>query len=89
VTPYAEGRDRSGIAQEIDRFNAINRDETMRAGARYVDITPESRRAALEPVLIAGDGLHPSGEMYRQWVELVLPHANSALLPSHGSDHRR
>jgi lysophospholipase L1-like esterase len=89
VTPYAEGRDRSGIAQEIDRFNAINRDETVRAGARYVDITPESRRAALEPVLVAGDGLHPSGEMYRLWAALVLPHATSALLSGRRSDHRR
>ena len=32
VTPFAEGRDRAKIASEIDRYNAINREEAMRAG---------------------------------------------------------
>lgn len=69
VTPFAAGRDRRQIAIEIDRFNVINREETFRAGARYVDITPISRRAATDRTLVAPDGLHPSGAMYRQWVE--------------------
>ena len=63
------------IAAEIDRFNAINREETARAGARYVDVTPVSRRAATERSLIAGDGLHPSGPMYAEWARLALPAA--------------
>jgi lysophospholipase L1-like esterase len=79
VTPTAEGRDRAKIAEEIDHFNRINWEETSRAGARYVDVTPISRRAAREPRLVADDGLHPSGEMYRLWTEKVLPEAISAL----------
>ena len=71
VTPFAGSGDRGRIAREIDEFNRINKDETLRAGARYVDITPISREAAGNPGLIAGDGLHPSGEMYRRWVALV------------------
>ncbi|HYO77394.1 MAG TPA: GDSL-type esterase/lipase family protein, partial [Thermoanaerobaculia bacterium] len=43
VTPFAEGRNRADIAAAIDRYNAINREEAARAGARYVDITPISR----------------------------------------------
>jgi lysophospholipase L1-like esterase len=74
VTPFAEGRDRAKIAAEIDRYNAINREEAARAGARYVDITPVSRRD--DPTLTAGDKLHPSGKMYSEWVELI-----SAALP--------
>ncbi|HJQ36458.1 MAG TPA: undecaprenyl-diphosphatase UppP, partial [Thermoanaerobaculia bacterium] len=58
VTPFAEGRDRAKIAREIDQFNAINREEAQRAGAKWVDITPISRRN--DPSLVAGDGLHPS-----------------------------
>lgn len=77
VTPFAEGRDRAKIASEIDRYNAINREETARAGARYVDITPVSR--GNDPALVAGDGLHPSGKQYAEWVKLILPEAREAL----------
>src|SRR5438067_10686581 len=73
VTPFAANRDRAKIGAEIDHFNAINREETLRAKARYVDITPVSRRAATDPTLVAGDGLHPSGTMYAQWVKLIRP----------------
>lgn len=79
ITPFAEGRDRSLIAEEIDRFNEVNRAETDRAGARYVDVTPVSRRATQEPALLASDGLHPSGVMYGRWAELALPVALEAL----------
>ncbi|MBI1951547.1 MAG: SGNH/GDSL hydrolase family protein [Acidobacteria bacterium] len=81
TTPFAEGRDRGRIAAEIDRFNAINREETEKRGARYVDVTPESRAAAGEgaQTLIAPDGLHPSGGMYAGWARLALPQALAAL----------
>jgi lysophospholipase L1-like esterase len=79
VTPFAEGRDRAAIAAAIDRFNAINREETQRAGSRYVDITPGSRRAATDRSLVAGDGLHPSGAMYGEWTSAILPEAVEVL----------
>jgi lysophospholipase L1-like esterase len=77
VTPFAAGRDRAMIAAEIDAFNEINRDEAKRAGAKYVDITPISRRASVEPALIAADGLHPSGLMYEAWAALVILRSRS------------
>ena len=77
VTPFAEGRDRAKIAAEIDRYNAINREETLRAGARYVDITPVSRGG--DEALVAGDKLHPSGKQYSEWVRLIVPEARAAL----------
>jgi lysophospholipase L1-like esterase len=73
VTPFAAGRDSGQIALEIDRFNAVNREETERVGAHYVDITPISREAVNDPSLTAVDGLHPSGKMYAEWAELALP----------------
>ena len=79
VTPFAAGRQHTAIAAAIDRFNAINREETSQAGARYVDITPVSRQALHDATFIAEDGLHPSGKMYTKWVELVLPTALAAL----------
>lgn len=71
VTPFAGGRDRAAIGAAIDQFNAVNRNETLRAGARYVDITPISRQAAGDRSLTAGDGLHPSGKMYTLWAEAI------------------
>jgi lysophospholipase L1-like esterase len=79
VTPFAEGRDRAAIAGKIDEFNSVNREESERAGVHYFDITPVSRRAADEPTLTAGDGLHPSGKMYTAWAEMILPTALDIL----------
>jgi lysophospholipase L1-like esterase len=79
VMPFAEGRDRAKIAKEIDAFNAINWEESVRAGTHYVDVTPISREANRRPALIATDGLHPSAEQYRLWVELIEPKALKAL----------
>lgn len=73
VTPYASDRDREQVAREIDMFNAVNREEALRAGVRYVDITPVSRQALNDPSLIAEDKLHPSGKMYTMWVDLIYP----------------
>jgi len=71
VTPFAEGRDRAKIAREIDQYNAINREEAARAGAKWVDITPVSRGG--DAALVAADGLHPSAKQYTEWVRLIAP----------------
>jgi len=73
VTPFAQGRDTGQVAEEINAFNVINKQETEKAGAHYVDITPISRQAVNHASLVAPDGLHPSGKMYAQWAQLVLP----------------
>lgn len=79
VTPFAAERDGTQIALEIDAFNAVNRAESNIFGAHYVDVTPISRDAATDVSLIAPDGLHPSGSMYRAWAELALYPALLAL----------
>jgi lysophospholipase L1-like esterase len=76
VTPFAANRDRAKIGAEIDHFNAINAEETKRAGARYANITPVSRR---DTTLVAPDGLHPSAKMYSEWVSVIEPQARAAL----------
>lgn len=81
VTPFARqsGRDPARIAAEIDRFNIVNRQEAEKAGIRFVDITPLSRRAGEEAGLLAPDGLHYSGAMYGEWAGVVLPVAVEAI----------
>ena len=78
VTRFAheQGRDRTGIATELDAYNAIARDETRRAGARFVDITGIARA---HPELVADDGLHPSAAQYALWVEAIEPVIRAAL----------
>ncbi len=39
---------------------------------RFFDVTTISRRALTNTDLIADDGLHPSGEMYRLWVDKII-----------------
>jgi hypothetical protein len=58
VTPFAGSRDAKQIAQEIDQFNAINREETEKAGAHYIDITPISRQAVNDPLIAVMDYIH-------------------------------
>ena len=77
VTPFVarDIRERTPeqISAEIAAFNTINWEETTRLGAHYVDITPTSQKAANDLSLLASDHLHPSGKMYRLWVEEALP----------------
>lgn len=71
VTPFA-GNDKRGekkIGEEIDLFNAINKEETLKTNAHYIDITPVSREAKSDAALNASDGLHPSGKMYAAWAK--------------------
>lgn len=76
VTPFAKDRDRARVAAEIDRFNAVNREESLRAGARWVDVTTYSRRHSQD---VVGDGLHPSPRAYAAWARAALPQAEAAL----------
>lgn len=72
VTPFAKSRDQQKIAKEIDAYNAVCKEEAEKRGIQYFDITPISREAVSNSALVAADGLHPSGEMYRRWVKEVI-----------------
>ena len=78
-TPFAEGRDAASIGRDIDAYNAHAQSVTLARGAAWVDVTTLSRRMRTNPTLAVEDGLHPSGELYRQWAELILPAALHAL----------
>lgn len=80
VTPFAAGRDRQRIAREIDQFNEIVRIEAENRNMLFFNITPISRQAAQDQSLLAPDQLHPSGIMYKKWVELMLPDLHKRLI---------
>ena len=73
VTPFAQYSDTVTISNEIDQFNAINKQISEEAGVKYLDITPISRMGRADPSLQATDGLHPSGNQYQRWSDLLAP----------------
>jgi lysophospholipase L1-like esterase len=79
VTPFAEGQDRGQIASEINAYNAINKEESEKAGVNYTNITPISRQAIADKSLVANDGLHPSGKMYSLWTQLLVNEVAKSL----------
>jgi lysophospholipase L1-like esterase len=72
-----QNRDALRIADEIDAFNAANREIAEARGAHWVDVTAASRGHGEN--LLADDGLHPSGDQYTLWVAEILPVARSIL----------
>ncbi len=79
VTPFGANRNPVKIAKEIDDFNAIKKKICEQEGIAYFDITALSRKAANDNSLIASDGLHPSGKMYREWVDLIVADVKAKL----------
>ena len=79
VTPHAEGRDAAAIAAGIDAFNRAALMTVMQTGPHWVDVTTASREAGGEASMLAGDGLHPSGEAYSIWATSALRPALAAL----------
>lgn len=72
VTPFAGGAEAT-IGPLIDQFNAINKQESDKAGVNYINITTISKQAATNSALVAVDGLHPSAQMYTLWVQAIAP----------------
>ncbi len=70
VTPFGGGVKK--ISEEIDAFNAINKQVTIAYGVSYIDITPISREVPNDVLLTANDGLHPSGKQYGLWAKKLV-----------------
>lgn len=70
-TPF--GKPKQGtISPAIDRFNEVNKGLADKAGVAYVNITDLTRQGLEKPSYVAGDGLHPSGEMYGLWIDRLM-----------------
>ena len=72
-SPYGASLNREKISKEIDDFNTVLKEESEKRGIRYFNITTISRRALTDNSLIASDRLHPSGKMYKLWVDKIIP----------------
>lgn len=72
VTPYARFLDAKEIALQINQFNTIIYEVSEEYGCPFVDITPFTREAINNPLLICDDNLHPSGYDYARWAEKLV-----------------
>ena len=63
----------NSISTRIDAYNKINKEEADKKKVNYIEITSDSRLAYSDASLIASDGLHPSGKMYANWADKILP----------------
>ena len=75
VTPSGETfGDPVQQSDAIVRANAIMREACESRAIRFVPEVFEISQAARDDrMLVADDGLHPSGEQYRRWVDVIAP----------------
>jgi lysophospholipase L1-like esterase len=67
ITPFAEGRDRKQIANEIDAFNTVCQNSAAALQTHFINITSSQRADGNKAAFLAADGLHPSGMEYKKW----------------------
>ena len=79
VTPFAEGRDRKQIAEQIDAYNAAGKEVADKYKVHYIEITTGTREAVYDLELLAKDGLHPSGREYAKWSKKIATVIASGL----------
>lgn len=80
-TPFGQSwGDPLNTSQKIDQYNAANKVIADLYQVAYVNVTTVSRNGIMMPDLVALDGLHPSAVQYTEWVKLILPIAQTALM---------
>ena len=79
VTPFAHLLNSSHIQQEIDSYNAINKEISDKLGVTYFNITPISRKAEDDLNYLAPDELHPSAHQYGEWIDMIYPQVKELL----------
>ncbi|HKZ67564.1 MAG TPA: SGNH/GDSL hydrolase family protein [Chitinophagaceae bacterium] len=79
VTPFAEGRDRKYIAEQIDVYNAAKKQVAGKYKVHYIDITSSTRETIYDSGLLTNDGLHPSQKEYAKWAKKIAAVISSGL----------
>jgi lysophospholipase L1-like esterase len=79
VTPFAEGRDRSEIARQINQFNITNRAIALSYKCHYLDITGSTREHGQDESYLTPDKLHYAAKEYKVWAEALCPVIAEAL----------
>lgn len=78
-SPFAAGRDKGLISDEIDAFNSVVRDMVKGQHAHFIDITLHSRTQGATRESFVADGLHPAPTTYRFWADQLAAVINTTL----------
>lgn len=78
-TPFGKNRDGENISSEIDAYNTSARSKAEQSEVNFIEITDITREGLEKPELVAGDGLHPSAEAYKLFVDRIAPKISSGL----------
>ncbi|AYN66756.1 SGNH/GDSL hydrolase family protein [Euzebyella marina] len=78
-TPYGQGWDSEKITEQINEYNAFAEETALENGVKFINITDITREGLTNENLVADDGLHPSKEAYRLFVDRMLPIIVSSL----------
>jgi lysophospholipase L1-like esterase len=71
-TPKGQGNPELPAKQRIAEFNAALKEKAAQYGARWVsELEPVMKRQA-EKEMFSSDGLHPNGEAYAEWAEVLF-----------------
>ncbi len=70
-TPFAHGKNRGKISDEINAFNLVNHEIATHHNCSYIDITSPLRAMGIDDSLLTADQLHPSGRAYANWATQV------------------
>ena len=78
LSPAGSGfGDLAAIANKIERFNQIARDEAEHARAVWIDLFPLMRDQGRRK-MFAADGLHPSADAYAEWARELARRASAS-----------
>jgi lysophospholipase L1-like esterase len=70
-TPFGASKE-AKIEKELKAYNKVNKAIAKKYNIQYFNITPISAKAKNDPELVADDTLHPSGKMYKAWVDMMF-----------------
>lgn len=79
VTPFANGKNITKIATEIDAYNAVTQGICKKNNVHFIDITTTQRQHGHLPQMLTADDLHPSAKEYALWANELTDYFFSVL----------
>jgi lysophospholipase L1-like esterase len=79
ATPFVADTDKARVQNDLQLFNAINKEVSLHYKVTYIDITPLTREAAADLSLLADDQLHYSAKAHQQWAERLAEAIRQSL----------
>ena len=70
-TPFAQDKNPPLIRKELERYNEFAKNAAQKYNIKFYDIFNSSQQASHNNTLLTSDLLHPSGEMYIEWCQLI------------------